>query len=131
MPCPLFQPTSPLGGFAPDAAPLGDLYGGECASAPGTLIPLDTLRTYCNFGYAREACDRAAAIQADAGRFIIRSHSHGAVEVGWATEANHHPLAVGVMSLQAAPNGPQTRDQTMQRQAQAFVASYLRRTGQS
>ncbi|MDP9171813.1 MAG: hypothetical protein M3N54_14450 [Acidobacteriota bacterium] len=128
MPCPLFQPTVPLGGFAPDSAPLGDLYGGECAAAAGTLIPLDTIRQYCNFGYARAACDRAAGVEADATRFLVQSHAGGSVHLAWVTEANHHPLAVGAMSL--STTGP-TGDRPLDRQARAHMSSYLRRTGRS
>jgi hypothetical protein len=126
MPCPLFNPTVPLGGFAPDAAPLGDLYAGECAATPGTPIPLDTIRHYCNFGYARKACTRAANVEADAARFIIRSHSGGMVQVGWATESNHHPLAVGSLSISIVET---SGGQPIDHQVRACVSSYLRRTG--
>jgi hypothetical protein len=130
MPCPLFNPTVPLGGFAPDAAPLGDLYAGECAAAPETPITLDIIRHYCNFGYARKACARAAHVEADAARFIIRSHSGGTVEVGWATESNHHPLAVGSLSITLSIAMAQASGgESIDRQARACVSSWLRRTG--
>ena len=128
MACPLFLPASPLTGFAPEAMPLGDLYGGECAGAADALIPgvipIDTLRCCCNVGYARGRCERAKQSDADAVRFLIKANRDGAVEVAWAIERNHHPMAVGTMNFTEAtmPAGP------LERQAAAYVAAYIRQT---
>ena len=126
MPCPLFLPVSPLGDLVQDGTPLGDIYGGECAANAGVLIPIDTLRACCNFGYARERCEQARTTDTDAARFLVRSERDGVVEIAWSTERNHHPVAVGV--LQVA--GPASND-PLPRQAQAYAASYLRRTGRA
>jgi hypothetical protein len=122
MACPLFLPVSPLTGLPPEAAPLGDLYGGECAAAPGSLIPLDILRRCCNTGYARAACSRAGQANADATRFLIRADRDGVIEVAWASERNHHPVAVGTVQVTEASEG----NEPLERQARACVAAYLR-----
>jgi hypothetical protein len=127
VPCPLFLPVSPLGDFAPDAMPLGDVYGGQCAADPGALIPIDTLRKCCNFGYARAACERAATAEPDAARFLIRADRDGTVEVAWSLERNHHPVAVGVMQL----TGAGASEDPLERQARACAASWLRHVGKA
>jgi len=96
MACPLFLPTLPLAGAPPEAMPLGDFYTGECAAAPGETIDRETLRRGCNVGYARAFCARAAAhSEADAVRFLARAIRGNQVELAWAMERNHHPVAVG------------------------------------
>jgi hypothetical protein len=124
MACPLFLPASPLTGFALEAMPLGDLYGGECAGDTGALIPSDTLRCCCNVGYARGRCERANQSDADAVRFLIKANRGGAVEVAWAIERNHHPMAVGTMNFTEAT----TPADPLERQAAAYVASYIRQS---
>lgn len=114
MPCPLFLPVSPLAGFA-------DLHGGECAAQPGASIPIDTLRRCCNNGYARAVCGHAAQSDADAFRFLIKSHRDGAVGVAWSIERDHHPVAVGTLLVTnaVASEGP------LERQARACVQAYF------
>jgi hypothetical protein len=115
MACPLFLPASPLAGFT-------DLQGGECATQPGALIPLDTLRRCCNTGYARATCEHAAQSDADAFRFLIKSNCDGVVGVAWSIERDHHPVAVGTLLVTgtAAVEGP------LERQARACAAAYFR-----
>jgi hypothetical protein len=122
MACPLFLPVSPLTGFASEAAPLGDFYGGECSADPGSLVPIDILRHCCNTGYARGTCVRAGQADADATRFLIKADRDGVVEVAWASERDHHPVAVGILQITAADAG----DEPLERQARACVAVYLR-----
>jgi hypothetical protein len=122
MSCPLFLPVSPLTGLAPEAAPLGDLYGGECAAGPGALIPLDILRHCCNTGYARHACARAGQSEADATRFLIKSDHDGVIEIAWASERDHHPVAVGTLQVTDATDA----NQPLERQARACAAAYRR-----
>ena len=122
MSCPLFLPVSPLTGLAPAAAPLGDFYAGECAADRGALIPLDTLRHCCNTGYARSACPRAARADADATRFLIKADRDGVIEIAWASERDHHPVAVGTLLLTEAPGD----NEPLERQARACAAAYLR-----
>lgn len=124
MACPLFLPSSPLTGFAAEVAPLGDVYGGECAAENGALIPADVLRRCCNTGYARGCCARAAESDADAFRFLIKGNRDGVIDVAWSSERNHHPVAVGSLAVHAsadtAASGP------LERQARVYVAAFLR-----
>ncbi|MDP9052807.1 MAG: hypothetical protein M3N93_00670 [Acidobacteriota bacterium] len=118
MACPFFLPASSLAGFT-------DLYSGDCAQAAGLSINREMLRTCCNNGYAREVCAHAAASDADAFRFFIRARREGAVDVSWSSERNHHPVAVGNLSV--APDA--TAATPLERQAHAFAAAYLRQMG--
>jgi len=122
MSCPLFLPSSPLAGFASETSSLGDFYGGECAVQPAALIPVDTLRRCCNSGYGRAACEHAAQSDADAFRFLIKSHSDGVVQVAWSSERNHHPVAVGTLQV----SGPGDTADPLERQARAFASAYFR-----
>jgi hypothetical protein len=91
-----------------------------------TIEP-ETLRRYCNFGYARGHCPRAAQADADAARFMIRSAQGSVVEIAWAVERNHHPVAVGRMEIEtngdAAPG-----DNVLARQACACARAYMRQS---
>ena len=137
MPCPLFLPSSPLGDLIQDGMPLGEIYGGECSADAGALIPIDTLRHCCNFGYAAAQCERARRAHADAARYLIKSDREGVVEVAWSVEKNHHPVAVGTLLIGTAdaPSSkpdhcePIDRSEPIDLQARAAAASYLRRTG--
>ena len=117
MACPLFLPSAPLAGFS-------DLYAGECA-IPGESIPEDTLRHGCNAGYARALCKRAAQSDADAFRFAIKANRDAAVDVAWSSERNHHPVAVGMLTIlpDAADSSP------LERQARVYADAYLRQIG--
>jgi hypothetical protein len=125
MACPLFIPIAPLGELVAVAAPLGDLYGGQCAADRAAVIEPDTLRRYCNFGYARGCCPRAATSEADAARFMVRAAHGSMVDIAWAVERNHHPVAVGCMEIETtfAPGAD-----LLARQAHACARSYMRQT---
>src|SRR5580692_8325367 len=99
MACPLFIPSTPLGELVSVATPLGDLYAGNCAADPRAAIDSDTLRRYCNFGYARCHCERAAQSDADAVRLMVSAERGNIVEIAWALERNHHPVAVGNVEI--------------------------------
>ena len=109
MACPLFLPTSSLGELSAIAPPLGDLLAGNCAADPSAVIETDILRRCCNFGYARDHCERAAQADADAARFMIQGERDAVVQVAWALEKDHHPVAVGVIEVgdlaEAEPSG--------------------------
>jgi hypothetical protein len=122
----LFLPTTPLAAAVPAAAPLGDLHNGVCAAAPGAAIDNTILQRCCNNGYGRSECPRAAASEADAARFLIRSHHEDTIEIAWAQERDHHPFGVGV--LQFSPEMAESAE-PLQRQAAAFAMCYLRQNG--
>jgi len=118
MACPLFLPAAPLAGFS-------DVCGGECAADPGAPIADATLRKCCNAGYARECCTHAAQAESDVFRFAIKAHRGAAVDVAWSSERNHHPLAVGTLTIgeESATEGP------LERQARVYAMAYLRQIG--
>ncbi len=125
MACPLFLPATPLPGFASESSSLGDLYGGECSAQRGASIPFDTLRRCCNAGYARGSCDQAAHAEADAFRFLIKSNSNGVIAVAWSSERDHHPVAVGTLSVTIDAD----TESPLQRQARACARAYIRQSG--
>ena len=124
MACPLFVPSSPLGDLVSIAAPLGDLYAGHCSADPAAPVDPDTLRRFCNFGYARGHCERAAQSEADAVRLLVRADDGQAVEVAWSVERDHHPVAVGVESVQIGVDGPAAT--AFLSQVRACASSYVR-----
>lgn len=64
--------------------------------------------------------------QPDAIRFLVRSDDGASIEVAWAAELNHHPLAVGTLRIPYQP-GPPVDD--LERQAQECARRYLLQTG--
>ena len=132
--CPYFYPVAAARGGGAETAmmPLGDQWAGICQAAPdapwrpgeGTLRPL------CNFGYARGACPRFPGGDGpDAVRFTVRSADDAAVHLYYVVERDHHPFAHGPLeysraskSLVGAAGG-----ENLNRQAQAYAESYLRR----
>jgi hypothetical protein len=119
MACPLFLPSSPLAGFS-------DLYAGECSADIGANIQAHTLRQCCNTGYARGCCERAARAEADVFRFAIKANRAGAVDVAWSSERNHHPVAVGMLTV----NGAVAPDASpLERQARVYADAFLRQIG--
>lgn len=106
--------------------PLTRLFSGECFADPGAMIPLELLRDCCNPGHARTTCPRASSIEPDAAQFLIKSDRDGIVEVAWALEKNHHPVAVGTLQISAATP---PSSEPLNHQARAFAASYARQKG--
>jgi hypothetical protein len=102
------------------------VHTGSCAAAPDAAISTDTLRRCCNNGYGRNECARAAASEADAFRFLIRSDHGSVIEVAWAQERDHHPFGVG--AAQYSPAMSESAE-PLKRQIAAFVACYLRQNG--
>lgn len=130
MACPLFIPSSALGDLVTVSAPLGDLYSGRCAASSDAEIEPDTLRRCCNLGYARRHCERAAQADPDAVRVMVRADDGCNVQVAWAIERDHHPVAVGVESVEvvageAIPTGDET---ALAAQIRACAISYARQT---
>lgn len=120
MACPFFLPRAPLAGFS-------DIYGGECAADATTPIPADTLRTGCNHGYGRAVCARAAQSDSDAFRFTIKANRAGVIDVAWSSERNHHPVAVGMLSVNSAEDSGDA--EPLECQARIHAAAYLRQIG--
>ena len=126
MACPLFLPSSPLVETGAIAPPLGDLYDGACAGDASAAIDADMVRRFCNYGYARERCVRAAQSEVDAVRLLVRGDRFGMVQIAWSTERNHHPVAVGQVEVDSLA-GPVGVD-VLAHQAHACAAAYVRKT---
>jgi hypothetical protein len=118
MPCPLFLPGAQL--------PLSDIFGGTCAADSDAELSTDKLTQCCNPGYARARCRHAASVEADSNRFLVRSDDGACIEIAWATEFNHHPIAVGTLRIGRA--GAPAAD-PLEHQARACADAYLRQTG--
>jgi hypothetical protein len=83
-------------------------------------------------GYARGKCSRypraGAAGAADAVRFVIVEDRDQLIRIDYAIERDHHPHRHGALEYkraQAVLDGA-TADPLLERQALAYVASYLR-----
>ena len=133
MPCPYFFPVEHFARWPrPPKLPLGDPHTGFCHADPaGPAEPGEAaLKELCNLGYARNGCQRFPRDSpADAVRFMI-SHDDGArIRVLWARERDHHPYDQGWLDYSLADEAFHAAhaDAILQQQAQAYVASYLRR----
>ncbi len=123
MACPLFIPSPAPGGSATISA-------GRCAASPEAEIEPDTLRCCCNRGYARRHCDRAAQADSDAIRVLVRADDGLSVQVAWAIERDHHPVAVGVETVEvvAGEINPAGSLTALAAQVRACAATYARQT---
>jgi hypothetical protein len=130
MSCPYFYPVEMCGGRA--TLPLGEAWNGLCRATPGENWRPDdmALRQCCNMGYARRSCPRFPTGDGpDAVRFTISSHEGDTLRIYYVVERDHHPFAYGPLACSVASGQWSTApaDDTLQRQAQAYVESYLRR----
>jgi hypothetical protein len=128
MACPYFYPvarfeTSPWS--VPPRLPLGDAFSGECR-APGTRAQPDEMRVreICNFGYGRDRCEQfPAASAADAIRFHIAKDAGDLIEIHYVFEKDCWPGEHGTVHTSMGA--------TLQRQADAYRESYLRRRSEA
>jgi hypothetical protein len=138
MACPYFYPVEARAGSA--TLPLGAWWKGVCVAVPGApqaeagAAGGSWCDTNCNLGYARGECARFPAGEGpDAVRFTISSHENTAIRIYYVMERDHHPFAHGRLEYSPAAAGfvtpPETA--TLERQAQAYVESYLRRKEES
>ena len=113
--------------------PLGNFWAGVCRAMPGEgcAPDEDLVRPLCHLGYARGQCPRFPAQDrgADAVRFAIRRDDGRSLHLYYVLERNHHPLTHGQLeySLAAAAFAEAPANPIVCRQAEAYVASYLRR----
>lgn len=119
--------------------PLGDDWVGLCRATTGQPWEPDqtALATLCNLGYARGYCPRFPADEGDARpdavRFSISRDDGCCVAVCYVVERDHHPFAHGWLefSRAAAAFTAPPAEETLHRQARAYVNSYLRRKGEA
>ena len=110
--------------------PLGESWSGICRAGAGEFRPDDAVLRCCNLGYARRTCPQFPAGDGpDAVRFTISSHSDDTVRIYYVVERDHHAFAHGPLAYSSVTGewNPRVDDATLQRQAQAYVESYLRR----
>jgi hypothetical protein len=113
--------------------PLGGAWSGICRAAPaGEWRPDSNVQQQlCNFGYARGKCPRVPAGAPDAVRFSISDDREGLIRIYWVMEKDHSPFAHGPLEYSRAEAGflAAHADASLTRQAQAYIGSYLSRTG--
>jgi len=132
MACPYFCPTQRLqaaGWRGRIRPPLGDLYEGECHARPKEIYrPGGTvLLEGCNLGYAAQQCRRFPAEGPEAVRFCVREDNEGEVRIDYVMERAHLPYEHGGLVYDRGLKswtGLQAGS-LLQRQAQAYVESYL------
>jgi len=128
MACPYFYPvarfeTSPWS--VPPRLPLGDAFSGFCR-APGNTVQPDEMRmrTVCNLGFGRRACEQFPETSAaDAVRFHVAQDSGELIHIQYVFEKECWPGEHG--------DAASLTDDILQRQAQVFRESYLRRRSEA
>jgi hypothetical protein len=135
MACPYFYPSAPQAAGAGSRnalLPLGDAWDGACHANPGHPWQPDPgiARPLCNLGYARGRCDRFPCDAGpDAARFTISADTGAFLRLYYVLERDHHPFAHGPLEY-ALDTGCFSRSpatQSLDLQARAYIASYLRR----
>ena len=136
MACPYFEPTGTLEdhdrwSVAP-RLPLGAAGDGLChAGAQSSRPDEDTLRSYCNRGYARLGCPHYRGDAADALRYSIEFDRDGILGIIFVEERNYGPAAFGRVEYRqdtGEVSGEMT-DPILRAQVRAYAASYLRGRG--
>lgn len=139
MACPYFYPVSPqAAAHGPQNAmlPLGDAFSGLCRAVPGPGCQTDPAitRPLCNLGYARGLCGRFPEGDGpDAVRFTISADLGPFLRLYYVVERDHHPFAHGRLEYSrddAAFASPPPGD-SLDAQARAYIASYLRRKSEA
>lgn len=134
MACPYFYPLARLDTnywAVPPRLPLGDAYSGECRAQESSFQPDEkTARQLCNLGYGRGSCERFPGnAEADAIRFHIAGEAAGLVRIQYIVEKDRWPREHGTFECSMASQElfSSVADETLRRQASAFVESYRRR----
>jgi len=129
MACPYFFPvarfeSSPWS--VPPRAPLGDAFSGECRAPENSAQPDETrTREICNFGYGRGRCEQfPAESAADAVRFHVATDAGALIKIQYVFEKDCWPGKHGIIE-------PLAVNETLRRQADAFLESYLRRRNET
>ena len=129
MACPHFEPVRHRA-QAGTLLPLRDFWFGVCHADEAGFEPDEHLLSECcNMGYARGKCARfPEAAGPDAVRFTIARDADQKILVRFATEKDHHPHAQGSLEFSRAAGKFVLSEsgRLMEKQAGAYVASYLR-----
>ena len=135
MACPYFFPTKRLAEAAwpkHPRLPLGDPYSGICRADPmhEQMPGVETLRECCNGGHAATRCSHFPRKHQgpDAIRYSVADDAADLIQVFYVAERAHGSAEHGTIEFETATglfrNGP---SETLERQARAYVESYLRR----
>ena len=135
MACPYFSPTDPLpastwpGKLRP---PLGEPYAGVCRAREGEDFRPgeDFLVDVCNLGYPALTCARfPGEAGPDAVRFSVMADDDQLVRIAYVVEKGHAPCENGLLDYDRAANRWSSRkvQPLLQRQAEAYLNSYLRK----
>ena len=134
MACPYFFPFERIenSGFTvPPRLPLGDAYSGECRADATAHTPAEALLgRACNGGYGRAVCDRFPIDACgDAVRFHLSGSEGRTLRVQYVIEKDCWPATHGVLTYCESEGRFMDlhANAVLQRQAEAFVESYLRR----
>jgi len=116
--------------------PLGASWAGTCRALPDHSCQPDegVVRSLCNLGYARGVCARFPAGEGpDAVRFTISADDGECLRIFYVIERDHLPFSHGPMaySLSRGAFDQPAPGEIISRQAQAYVASYLRRKAEA
>lgn len=135
MACPFFVPSRRLetaGWVRPPRFPLGDPFGGACHAQPAEIVEPSEARQHelCNYGYARDRCDRfPGGSAADAVRFSVTEDTPARLLLVYVVEKDHAPAGHGTLEYvvdDARLEASHISD-ILARQARAFAESYLSR----
>jgi hypothetical protein len=113
--------------------PLGGAWSGICRAVPEDVWQPEAadLERRCNLGYARGVCSRFPDDGGpDAIRFTISRDEGAILRLYYVAERDHHPFAHGPLeySRAAVASTPaHACGETLDAQARAYAASYLRR----
>ena len=132
MACPYFYPVARIDrGAGARALPLGDAWSGSCEADPdrpsipaeGALIPL------CNLGYPEGCPHFPRNGAADGVRFSVSRDQNGTVRIQYVIEKAHQPVEHGPLAYSRETHSflVRHRDRVVQKQAEAYVESYLLR----
>jgi hypothetical protein len=117
--------------------PLGGAWSGVCRAIPGDAWTPEAadLERRCNLGYARGVCSRFPDDAGpDAIRFTFSSDDGAILRLYYVAERDHHPFAHGPLEYSRAAAGitpPDACRETLDAQAAAYAASYLRRKSEA
>jgi hypothetical protein len=137
MACPYFFPvarfeTNPWS--IPPRLPLGDAYAGECRAPGNTIQPDETrMRDVCNLGLGRHGCEQfPQGSAADAIRFHIAKDAGELINIQYVFEKDCWPAERGAFDYSVTRGfSPSLTGETLRRQAQAYLESYLKRRSEA
>lgn len=117
--------------------PLGGAWAGTCRAIPGEVWQPEAvaLERRCNLGYARSECSRFPDSDVpDAIRLTISRDDEATIRLYYVLERDHHPYAHGSLEYSREAGGLVATagcGETLDAQANAYVASYMRRKSAS